>query len=192
MDSLNVCEIPGRNTSSALLWSWEGLVVVTEIILRCVLCPVVGARLPELNSSGRAKRMASDLGRIRRACREEGGRMMVAATATPQRIQQEKLQKARHPAPLAGREEVGGYENSPVILVENFASLPGSRTRDISVAEIPRRWPSSQSRLTTRRCACRCGPLIGRRRRELECRSWYIYLGRVGVWWAGGRQERKG
>ncbi len=40
-----------------------------------------------------------------------------------------------------------------MILVENFASLPGSRTRDISVAEIPRREPSSQSRLTTRRCA---------------------------------------
>jgi len=61
-----------------------------------------------------------------------------------------KCQKAHRPAPLAGREEVGyGYENLPVILVENFASLPGSRTRDISVAEIPRRWPSSQSRLTT-------------------------------------------
>ena len=48
-----------------------------------------------------------------------------------------KDQKARHPAPLAGREEVGGYENLPVILVENFASLPGSRTQAFRLLRSP-------------------------------------------------------
>ena len=45
--------------------------------------------------------------------------------------------KARRLAPLAGREEVGGYENLPVILVENFASLTGSRTRAFRLLKSP-------------------------------------------------------
>jgi hypothetical protein len=45
-------------------------------------------------------------------------------------------QKARRLAPLAGREEVGGDENLPV-LVENFASLAGSRTRAFRLLKSP-------------------------------------------------------
>ena len=55
------------------------------------------------------------------------------------------LQKARHPAPLAGREEVDGYENLPVILVENFASLTGSRTRAFRLLKSPAVDPSPKA-----------------------------------------------
>ena len=48
-----------------------------------------------------------------------------------------KTQKARRLAPLAGREEVDGYENLPVILVENFASLTGSRTQAFRLLKSP-------------------------------------------------------
>ena len=53
------------------------------------------------------------------------------------RKKKKETQKAHHPAPLAGREEVGGYENLPVILVENFASLTGSRTRAFRLLKSP-------------------------------------------------------
>jgi hypothetical protein len=51
--------------------------------------------------------------------------------------EKKKSQKARRLAPSAGRMEVGGYENLPVILVENFASLPGSRTRAFRLLKSP-------------------------------------------------------
>ena len=44
-----------------------------------------------------------------------------------------KSQKARRLAPSAGRMEVAGYENPPVILVESFASLPGSSSSSSSI-----------------------------------------------------------
>ena len=50
-----------------------------------------------------------------------------------------KRQKARHPAPLAGREEVGGYENLPGNSCGKFCFAARESNPGISVAEIPRR-----------------------------------------------------
>jgi hypothetical protein len=48
-----------------------------------------------------------------------------------------KTQKAHRLAPSAGRMQVVGYENLLISFCESFASLAGSRTRAISVAESP-------------------------------------------------------